>query len=224
MGSHPRKHQLMDLAEALVRRKTPVSAETARHVAQCRRCAIELRAMRRSIEFMDEARDLSPSQVLTAQILEAARREQRNRLRSGRRTLVMTAKTMTYAAALTVIATFVFSAALETGAAAPGSETALTSAVSGGSAPVTGQSKADLRKTTARIHALSAAFNSRPRDSRSLREHEQLRAVLARGADISEALAALQQNPGCTRARYLVDTNLERQAEDLESLLAEQSL
>jgi hypothetical protein len=80
-----------------------------------------------------------------------------------------------------------------------------------------------LSKATADIEALASAVSGPSKNPPSARELERRRAVMALNKDFEAARAALERNPGCERARKVMDTNLQRQAQTLRSLYAERS-
>ena len=79
-------------------------------------------------------------------------------------------------------------------------------------------------KASAEVKALAVAVSASPGKPQGLLEREYRRQVQARDADISRAVQALQQNPRCIRAGFLLNSNLQRQAEILRKLYAERSL
>ena len=58
----------------------------------------------------------------------------------------------------------------------------------------------------------------------TLNELEHRRTASAISADIEAARAALARNPGCDRARRVVESNLQRQAQALKAVYVERSL
>lgn len=218
---HPAKHELFALAEHAVGRRDPVSVRTAGHVARCKACAAHVAAMRSSLGFVAEA----PALEVSADFARDMRRtlvEERQapqRRRNGHRSLAALCKGMAYAAALAVLTTVIYSAALGSGTPAQT-----------GPEPATAQATAVwpsmdvMRKTVAEIETLASAINRPSQNPPSLLERARRRSVLALNDDIEMAAAALERNPGCLRARYLINANLQRQAQTLRALYVERPL
>jgi hypothetical protein len=83
----------------------------------------------------------------------------------------------------------------------------------------------EIHKTAVEVSTLAEAVGSRGDTVRlSLEERQHRRTVLALDADLSAALVALRENPGCRRAGDLVNANLQRQAQALKKLYVERSL
>jgi hypothetical protein len=222
MLRHPTKKELMAYAEG--RMKGQISAKTGRHVAKCRRCSAEVNAIRASLEFVVGAPGLVPTEALTQGILAAARKErQAAGAAHGRGWLVFrAARGLACAAAVILVAMVSFHGALMSPEKQHMGRIAdETSRGKIAKAP----SAEDIRKTAVEVSTLAEAVSSRYDDaSPSLQERQHRRTVLALDADLSAALVALQENPGCTRAGELVNANLQRQALALKKLYVERSL
>ena len=223
MRHHPPKHELFDYVESLVGGETPIAARTAKHVAKCPVCTKETEAIRASLEFVDQAPPLEPSEELTSRILLDAKTVQRaaHARHLRRRTTLAVAKTAGYAAGLVVAATLYFSAALATENDATVTERVVAS---GQRAADTGLALDTFERATAEVRTLAAAVNAPSKKPPTLWERERRHAVNVLDRDISAALAALERNPGCTRAANLVTANLERQVDALRSLYVERRL
>jgi hypothetical protein len=216
---HPTRYQLVRYAESMVDRGAPVSAIMAAHISACPACAAEVKSMRASLEFTAKAGDLEPSNDLTAQILlraKQARVASHPRPRSAFRTAC---RGIFFTGALAAMATVVFGMALGSPQPTPRVETALQQVSDALPSPDM------LRKVAAEVKTLGTAVRTASANKpKSLMEREHLRAVNAMDADIVAAQAALQRNPGCTRASHIVNANLQRQAETLRHLYIERPL
>lgn len=222
MLRHPAKKELMAYAEG--RMKGQISASIGRHVAQCKRCSAEVNAIRASLEFIMDAPGLVPTEALTQGILVAARKE-RQSMRSGHsrvRFVFRAAKGLACAAAVILVAMVSFHAALMS---PEKHHTARISNETSRGKTAEKPSAEELQKTAVEVSTLAEAVSSRYDDGApSLQERQHRRTVLALDADLSAALTALQENPGCTRAGELVNANLQRQALALKKLYVERSL
>lgn len=220
---HPARQQLVAYAENLVDRNAPVSAAMASHLSVCAACAAELRAIRTSLEFASTAQSLAPSTNLTSQILMQAKKE-RSETR-GRRNLPRVfwscIKGAACAGALAACGFFSFSMALNAEGGVVSTTSQFAPQATQTAAAVSAES---LKRASADIRSLSAAFRLDPGRSRTLHEREQLRVVSALGADIEAAKAALARNPGCVRATHIVHANIQRQAETLREMYIEHRL
>lgn len=222
MPRHPSKPELLAYVESLVDSRSPVSARTASHVSVCRSCQMAVRAIRASLEFAHQAPALEPSKELTTQILlaaQSARTAARTPV-SWRKRFLVAAKGVGFAAGLVLISSVYFGLALRE--APRDLKPAVTSAKSS-LAMVTPSIEA-MRKASSEVRALVEAVSVPLDKPQGLREREYRRQVQLRDADISRAVEALQQNPGCARAGYLLSSNLQRQAEILRKLYVERSL
>jgi hypothetical protein len=220
MLRHPSRLELLGYAEGLVDGRG-ISAAIARHIAGCKLCAGEVAAIRSSIEFTASANALEPSEELTTNILVAARGVRQAPRRARGRTVLVTFKSLMFAASVALCAAGYFRLVLgdapgssERGVA-PGTQERLVAAL---------PSPDDVHKAIEEIQTLAAAVGSRTGAPQSLREWQQARAVLALNADLSAARAALERNPGCERATRVISTNIQRQAQALKSLYVERSL
>jgi hypothetical protein len=219
MTRHPSKHELLEHAENLLVHR-PISAKIGGHIASCKACQAELEGVRASFDFIAEARELEPTSDFTAQILMAAQNERRimNAKRSRLSLVASAAKIAGYAAAVLVIGTVCFSAALvkqaNTDQAAFGKKIASSTAIAPDSS----------LKNATDIRTLAAAVDQPSKKKPSLWEVEHRRTVRALNADIEAAQAALERNPGCDRATRIMANNLQRQAQALKALYLERAL
>ncbi len=216
MRRHPKKHELMALAESQVDGFTPSDAEVAAHVAECPACHKELDQMLGSLDFVAMAEELEPTRTLNAQLLLAARSEMaatKVRRRHG---------SAFYFKAVACTACFVLIAF--TGIYGPADLGVLEN---GQERLADGSSHSDAKEAasqvTTEIDALIAAVRSVPKEVQTLREHQQRRTLAGLDADLAVALSALERNPGCVRASHVVDSKLKRQANTLRTLYFEQS-
>lgn len=173
--------------------------------------------MRASLEFVIEAPELEPSENLTASILLSSQAERRtSKTRSRRRRVAISlVKTFGCAAGLLLASAIYFQSVLT---ATP--NTALPQTATSAK---TGPSLDTITQTTADLQTLAAAVAGHPNTPRTPWENERIRAVCRLNTDISAALAALERNPGCTRATHVVTANVQRQAEALRALYFERS-
>jgi len=180
--------------------------------------------MRESLRLVDELPELEPRPAFTAELLRSCREESARRIRTGagmQRLSVV--RSLAYAATLAIVSTLVFAGALGTAEHRQGS-TLVSAGQSQRSAIAVTASPESLRRTTAEIQALAEAVNTGNVRYRNHTELKYRREALALGADLAEAHAALQRNPGCERASHLMTNNLQRQVKNLRTLYAEQSL
>ena len=219
----PRHDQMLDYAESLVDGK-PTSVQVAGVIAKDQQAALELRAMRSSLEVVAKAPELEPSEALTRAILLEARRmrepeQQRSRQYiSAWRSLV---QGTVFTAVLTAAAVIVFGLALRSPASpvvAPATEAAPVAAAPAAVSPDA------LNRTADEVQALSAAVRTGPTGSASPEGLQRLRAVSAVDSDLSAALTALERNPGSARATHIVYTSLQRQADSLREYYLDRSL
>lgn len=223
---HPSKTELQDYAWCRLGRG-PLAASVGAHLATCKKCAAEADAMGRSLGFVAQASPIAPSAELTSGILVAARREMQlrqsplRRLWNPRRALAVCA----YAAAALVVAA-ISAAPVWLGHAerVAGQQAAAQPPAAPGMAAEPWAASDDFRAIASEVEVLANAVRNSFARPQSAAERIRQRAVTALDAEIDAALAALQRNPGCTRATQLVQANLERQAETLRALYAERSL
>lgn len=223
---HPMRRQLVAYAESLVDPGTPVSAQIGAHVAQCRQCAEEVRAIRASLEFTAAAPGLEPSRNLTGEILRSARRERNAAKQQRQETSRIGAflRGFTFLGATAAVAVLVFGFFLREAIPAQPARIAPAPATATASAAPAMPSAESLQKTAAEVRALAAAMREVPDRAPSPLELRQRRAVQAMDADIAAALTALERNPGCVRASHIVNANLQRQAQTLRNLYVERKL
>ena len=217
---HPGKYELLSYAESLTEERSTISVRIAGHVAQCPACQAEVEAIRRSLFVLRLIPDIDPSDDSTLRLIKAAR-EQRSRLqhRTARSGAWAVLKGLGYAAGILLVGALCFGAAL----ASRSQSAAPVMAAPVRSVELNQVSPETLSKATADIEALASAVSGPSKNPPSARELERRRAVTAISKDFEAARAALERNPGCERARKVMDTNLQRQAQTLRSLYAERS-
>jgi anti-sigma factor RsiW len=103
----------MAYAEALVDSNGTVSARVGAHVKECPQCMAEVKSMHRTLRVVGAAPELEPPAHLTAAILLAAREERGKRDHRVPRAALAFGKAVGFAAGLFLVASVVFSAALE---------------------------------------------------------------------------------------------------------------
>jgi hypothetical protein len=222
---HPSKPELLAYVESLLdSSRSPISAKTGGHIAACGSCQVAVRAIRASLEFAQQAPALEPSKELTNQILLAAQNERvtaRTHPVDRRAQVWGLAKGVGFAAGLVVISTLYFGSALrETPRDIKPASAVAKPVLAMASTP----SPDAILKASAEVEALVVAVSSPSGKPQGVLEREYRRQVQARKEDISRAVQALQQNPRCMRAGFLLNSNLQRQAEILRKLYAERSL
>ncbi|MBI4558996.1 MAG: hypothetical protein HY706_15545 [Candidatus Hydrogenedentes bacterium] len=221
MAQHPSKPELLAYTENLVRGAKPVSAMIAGHIANCKACAGEMRAMRKTLAVIRLVPGLEPTQESTSQVFAVVRQERRRLQWNQRRAWFNLAKGLSYAAALILMSTVYFGAMVNTEAGEVSASRI---------APAAAEPQADLatleelRQATEEIQTLAAAVSVPSSRPASLWEREYRRAALTLDAEIADALAALERNPGCSRASYLVNSNVQRQRQTLRAWYVERSL
>lgn len=223
MRRHPARRALVAYAEALVDRRSPVSAAMASHLAQCNSCSSEVNSIRASLEFATSAKPLEPSIDLTAQIIIDANRERIKEKPFTKQvsTLRLAYRGFAYASALIIITTFYFGAALQQTYTTPETTFAeIPAQIRADSAP----SIEAVHKIIGEIRTLSAAVQFALGEQQTPLEQEQRRAVDAIDEDIAAALAALERNPGSLQANHTILASLQRQAETLRALYVERTL
>ncbi len=224
IGRHPARRKLMLHAESLVDGQTPVSAQTAKHVAQCHGCRREVDSMRSSLDFIAGVPELEPTDEQAAAILLRASAERMARDERNKRntTIAGLVKIVACAACIIAVATVYFNVVMggheqrPVSFAAPVQESKTVTQNS--------MSPEAIRQTTAEVQALAAAVRGGARNPRNLWERQHLRTVRVLDDDIAAAQAALERNPGCTRANEVVTANLQRQAQALRKLYVERDL
>jgi hypothetical protein len=221
MIRHPAKSELMAFAERLVDKRGPIPARVAAHIKACSECRAEIQAMRSSLAFVDQAADLDVSCAFSVQ-LNLAVRAQREAMRKRRnrcRSVVAMTKGLAYVAGVVITATLCYGAALSGQTPAQALPNALQAR-----APFAGPSPEAIRKAAVEIETLAAAVTYPAKRPRSLWEREYRRAVITFNDDLGAAAAALERNPGCARARNLIQTCMKRQADTLRTLYVERTL
>ena len=224
MKRHPARYELFAYAESLVGQGAPVSARTAGHVVRCRACMEEVGAMRASLEFVAQAPEINPSEELAATILMSAQVARRAAMARRQRweTLVTAVKGLACAAGVVVVAAVYFSMALTAGAGEV--SVAYPAALTMSMARTAPAGDDAMSRIAEEVRTLASAVNTPSKTPPSIWEREHRRTVVALERDIAAALAALERNPGCTRAANLVTANLQRQADALRTLYIERSL
>ncbi|MFP4172371.1 MAG: hypothetical protein ACLFV4_05605 [Candidatus Hydrogenedentota bacterium] len=227
MRRHPARTQLYAYAEALCQSRRPaIEPAVARHVKTCVVCHREVSAMLRTLKTVEAAQPLEPGRAFTAQLMQRARQERQEREKRAALFRAWSAwgKGLAYAACLLVFAGVWFG-----GASGP-------AAKSGGSQPQQGtpslmlgsNSPQELNRAAERVDSLSRAVTRveerMPRGGGPGWEAKYRSAVGILDADLEEALAAMQRNPGYARTNELVHANLERQVQTLKSLYLGRSL
>jgi len=221
MGRHPRKHELMGYAESLAGKGGALSVKIGAHVAGCKSCQAEVEGMRESLEFVHTAPELEPSPDFTTQMLLAAKAERQNlEKRRARQALLSVAKGLSYAAGILIVGSVCFGAAL-TGNS---DQDSTVHAAVKQNTPDNAASPEMLRKAAVEVQTLAAALSFQPKNPPGPWEIEYRRAIEALGTDIEAAKAALERNPGCSRATRMINSHLQRQAQTLRALYVERSL
>jgi len=216
MRHHRAKYDLLAYAEALVD-GGPVSVATARHVAACSVCRVEVEAIRASLCATGELPVIDAPTELTARILQAAAVERRV-ARQRRRHAVpfRLLRAAGYAAGLLMAASWCFTSAL-----GPGNPVGASDA----RAVMAGRPAVDeVRQTADAVGKLALAVNVPQAAKVDPQERENRLDVLAREYDLRRGLAALERNPGCARVDQMLRASLNRQAKALKTLYVEQSL
>jgi len=222
---HPSKPELLAYVESMLdSSRSPISAKIGGHISACGSCQVAVRAIRASLEFAQQAPALEPSKELTNQILLAAQSERlaaRSHSANPGKPWRALAKGIGFAASLGLVTTLYFGAALREAPRDMKPSLATSKPVL---ALATTPSPDAILKASAEVKALTVAVSAPSGKPQGLLEREYRRQVQARDADISRAVQALQQNPRCMRAGFLLNSNLQRQAEILRKLYAERSL
>ena len=164
---------------------------------------------------------IEPSREFTARVLLAAKTERGivMKRRARAHSIRTFAKSVGYAAGLVVVAGAWFGAASNSVDAG-----SLATAAAKPTVAVAAPSPEEIQKAAAQIQTLAAAVNAVASEPKSLREMQHRRVARALDADLMEALAALERNPGCERASNVVTLNLKRQAQTWKALYLERTL
>ena len=222
---HPGKFELLAYAESLTDDRSTISVRIAGHVTRCAKCQAEVDGARRSFSVMRLSPDLDPTEDSTVRLLRAAR-EERQRVQqqhTAARSIGWTAlKGLGYAAGVLLVSAICFGIALGSGGQGSGPAAVMARQETGADNPQL--SPEALRKTSADIQALSSAVSAPSKNPPSAIELERRRAVSALNKEMEAARSALARNPGCERAHRVMDSNLQRQAQNLRALYAERSL
>ncbi len=232
---HPTRQDLFAHAENLVDGRAPISAHLAGHLAACPRCKAEFEGIRRSLDFSAAAPALAPSTDLAAQILMQAKKERKRQQKYARRysTVRVALRGFAYAAMLALIVGVMFNMTLnEPRPAANGSQSASQTTANTPRPSyevITFSANTDtpesLRQAAEQLRTLLDAVEYAPPGSTpTAQELEQLRAVRQLSTEMEAALEALERNPGSTRAKTLVEGNLEQQSALLRRLYVERTL
>lgn len=214
MRRHPAKHELFAHAEALEDGNRPISARIGKHVAGCRRCGAEVRALRTSLSAVSTAPVLEPSAASTVRLLHAARQERQAAQQESRpvRALCGLAKGLAAAAALIVVGAVSFRTVLDTPPSAANAP-ARASAVSVSFERPSEEAIRRAKEEAESLYAISDAVRARNVQPRSPQEHQYLRAIRAVEADIQEALLTLEQDPTNVRAWHVLNSKGEYREE-----------
>ncbi|MCK5861347.1 MAG: hypothetical protein KAH38_02605 [Candidatus Hydrogenedentes bacterium] len=221
MINHPTQQQLVEFAESLVARYTPVSALMAAHVTDCPICALEVKKIRSSFELAALAELPPPSRELTQRIIVQAQKKRcvnantNNHYASLSRFIQMAAGT----AAAIVLAYFSFGAVMND--MDPKNSSSLrTSFTTSEVSPV----YEELQKQTATVQALSASVSLQKNTTFSSAKQDHQRSLKIFDNDMSAARSALERNPGCIRANQVMLSSVERQLEGLRNLYLDRKL
>jgi len=227
MRFHPRKRDLFRHAEAMADGGMPINMEAQRHIASCTKCRETVNAIRESLAFCTDARPLEPSEALTSQILAAAREERANvhAPRRLRHVVGTWAQGMTGFITVCILAGITFQlAATEPRENQQASALAQPRVDAPPSMMAEGITPEAIRRASSDFHELAAVLETPAADRQSIDEWRHRRTAMALNSDLSEALAALQRNPGCIRASQLATASLQRQVDTLKSLYVERTL
>lgn len=217
--AHPFAADLMDYAENLCSEHGTVSATTGSHVAGCERCRIEVDKICATLGVVRDAEDLYPSREFRAALLLAARSQTQARpgilpLAFGRPRFV---RTLGMAACLLMAAGVTFWAVEN--------KPELTLDENGmrqmNAALFTLES---LRMSSPEEELLSKAVMSSSHGLVPAWERAQRRTIQTLEEDIEEALATLERNPACMRARELISVSRQRLKMALKKFYMERSL
>lgn len=221
MRRHPTRRDLFRYAESLSDNRATVSAKLASHVTSCPVCAVEAGKIRASLECAASAAGIEPTFDFTQHILEAARRERATLATrpSQVRSIAPVFRALGYAAALLLIGAFCFHAATDSSAVNPESPGTASLATVSASAPRT-----IVQPAAGQIESLVTALSHPSGAPQTLAHREHRRSAHALTHDLAAAQAALERNPGCSRATLVIDATLERQAESLRNLYIETNL
>lgn len=232
---HPTRQELFAHAENLVDGRAPISAHLVGHLAACPRCKAEFAGIRRSLDFAAAAPDLAPATDLTAQILLQAKKERKRQHKVARRysTARVALRGFAYAAMLALIVGVMFNMTLNEPRSAASNSQGTTQTTASTSRPsfeaitfsANTATPESLRAAADQLHALLEAVEYGPPGATpTAQELEQLRAIRQLSAEMEAALEALERNPGSTRAKSLVEANLEQQSTLLRRLYVERTL
>ncbi len=212
---HPTRRQLVDFAESLVDTQATVAAILAAHVAECPKCANEVKRIRACLQLADLSCPPDPSNALACEIMLRARGEVK---RPGRpRKYVPVLKTAQYgicAVAAVLLAVYAYTMILND-AAARAQEPVFGNATVAAEQPISATALIQRAET---VKALSASVSIRENASDSPHDVEYRRALEILKHDLNAALSALHRNPGNTRANQVMVMSLERQLEGLRDL------
>lgn len=213
---HPTRRQLVDFAESLVDAQASVPAMLAAHVAECPKCAAEVKEIRACLKLAGLALPPAPSNVLTQEIVFRARNELNKRRRPRKSEAAVRAVQFTVCAVMALLlAAYAFNMALDN------ASTYTENALSGGNQSLALQQQDDaqaLLQRAATVKALSASVAIREKTLDSPHEAEYRRALEIFNHDLNAALSALQRNPGSVRANQVMMMSLEQQLEGLRGL------
>lgn len=222
MVRHPAKRELLIYAEGLIDGNVP--AAIARHVTKCSACRGEVQSIRHSLELVDNAHALKPSNELSHRIMTGARaaRPRRTRFQRSAYRAFAVAKGAAFVAGLVVVCAVWFTVAIM---GTPAGGIGHAAAQSPNAAETGVRIAADeLHRATDEIETLAGAVISRDQRPGSRREWHYARRLINVNAQLSAAQAALERNPSSPRAIQLVDNGLRHQRDTLMTLIRERSL
>ncbi|MEK7792993.1 MAG: hypothetical protein AAB353_00610 [Candidatus Hydrogenedentota bacterium] len=221
---HPSEARLFEYAEALLD-GGPLPKALGGHVAACSVCRARVESVRASLAYAGNSRELEPSREMTARILLTARNERRrNDARAMRQVVLRRASKVAGVAAFAIVATLTYRSVMSAPALAQAPAIVEQTAASTVDSTVFADRVATLSASSAEETVLSGAVMASYWQPRRPLEKAQLRAVKELEDDISEALEAVQENPGLARAASVVSSARQRRADTMKALFVARSL
>lgn len=220
--SHPTQRQLVEFAESLVDQHMPVSALMAAHVASCSVCTREVKQIRASLELAALAHLPEPSNELTQRIIMKAQQMRSTnppKSCSGKKNFIRSIQIAACTLGTIAIAYFSFGTAINE--ISPQNHTPSFHTAATEQPP---EIHEVLKEKSSTVKALYSAISLPPDKAASPYEQGHRRFLHALDADMIAAQAALQRNPGCSRANQVMLTSVDRQLEGLRKLYLDHKL
>lgn len=224
---HPSQNRLLELSESLEMSGATVDSRVAAHVAKCAKCRQEVDGIRATIVMTESAGSIAPSRELRAQILLAARREQKALRDASSGSSPFRVHPGRVGAAVLVLTIVAAGVALSTDVVPIGEESRAPRSAAVSPIPATVSVPAfaaDPLQATPEELILQPAVNSPYWQPQTSLERARKRAIQAYDQDFSEAMDAYEKNLFLLQARESATLSRAKKRAALKTLYVERSL